>query len=275
MGLGDVIRNLIREWEMAKRLGGFLAAILISATLVGCVATNYYTAKKDGIYFHYYAYSLQYAQQRPWIILRGNWVLDNFHIAAGEGLVMNKGKRYYGKARMDRDGDGKYEDESIYFFDIKLNHRSSNAVMWIQNQELASKSSHKALEVLMRNYAASLTGAGFYAEANVFSLLTVKQKRFVAVIQETKKTLVNRFYALQAKIQVFNIDQRKIQPTHQGNTLMVTMVKIPYKYQSAQGTTMIGSSVMIVGYVNRTEDFDLHRPAYGSFIRQLRFWKHK
>ncbi len=259
---------------MAKIWRECLVAVLMSATIVGC-ADNYHSVKTDGIYFHRYAYSLKFARQKPRVVVQGSWSLDNFHIDSSKGWVMNKGKRYYGNARMDRDGDGKYEDENVYIFDIKLNHTASNAVMWIQNQELSSKSSRKTLEVLMRNYAGSLTGAGFYAEGNVFSMMTIKQKRFVAVIRWTKSILVDRFHALQAKIQVFNIDQRKIEPKHQGNTITVTMVKIPYQYTNASSEKLSGISVMIIGYFNRTEDFEKHQAAYRRFIGQLRFWKHK
>jgi hypothetical protein len=211
-------------------------------------------------------------------VLQG-WLLDNFHNDDSGTMVMNKAPKYYGTTLIDRNGDGKYEKEKVYFFDLKLNHRSSNAVLWIQNQELSEKATFKKVESLLESYVRSLTGAGFYAETNVFSLLTVKQKRFVAVIKEKKRTRLGPYPALSVRIQIFNIDQRKIQPKHQGTMLQITLLKLPYQYDHSGNSEYpeirSGFSVMIIGYHNSADAFPKLLPAYQKLLGLIAFKNEK
>lgn len=248
-----------------------LARLVILATMAlsGCSA-EYVRVKDDGLYFLRYAYHVSYAQKHPRSLARGNWIVDNFHLK-GSDWVINTGAKYQGTAQIDRDGDGQYETETVFLFDVKLNHRASNAVMWIQNQELSLKSTGKSLDVLLNNYASSLTGTGFYAEANVFSILHVKQKRYVAVIKERKKIVLGGRLAIEARIQVLNIDQRRIEPNHQGNTILVTILKTPYKYQEGMEEVRTGQTVMLIGYFNSTQDFAKLKSQYLDFRSQVHF----
>lgn len=259
---------------MKSRLGGIISLAFWITFITGCGGA-YSVVKSDSIHFPRYGYTVEFAGPSPHLVLGSGWVLDNFHKNSDGEWVMNTGSRYYGKAAMDRDGDGNFTDENVYFFDLKLNNSASNAVMWIQTHELSDKASGVTLSVLLRNYTNSLTGTGFYAEANVFSILKVKLKRFVAVIREASATRLEPFYALRAKIQVLNIDQKRVQPKHQGSMIQVTLLKLKYRYKSSSGNTRDGIAVMIIGYINRAEDFEKHLPDYRRLLTQLTFTQHK
>ncbi len=42
-----------------------------------------------------------------------------------------------------------------------------------------------------------------------------------------RPTRLGPYPAISVRIQIFNIDQRKIQPKHQGTMLQITMLKLP------------------------------------------------
>ncbi len=58
---------------------------------------------------------------------------------------------------------------------------------------------------------------------------------------------------------MLNLDKRKVDSNHSGHTIHVTLLKIPYQYKvyEIDGTEHlhVGTSVMLVGYVNTTPVF--------------------
>ncbi len=259
-----------------RSLNVLLTIVILGSS--GCGVSRYAELRADGIHYLHYDYRVKYVNPLSRTVLLG-WLLDNFHTDDSGTMVLNQSKNYYGTALIDRNGDGKYEKEKAYFFDLKLNHRSSNAVLWIQNQELSEKAQYKKVDSLLESYVQSLTGAGFYAEANVFSILTVKQKRFVAVVKEKKRTRLGPYKALSVRIQIFNIDQRKIQPKHQGTMLQITLLKLPYQYDHSGNSeypdVRSGFSVMIIGYRNSAAAFPKHFPAYQKLLGLVEFKKER
>lgn len=251
--------------------------VLLVTVFLGC-SKPFVVFRKDGIYFNRYFYLVKYSDPQQKQIISRDWILDNFH-HDGDRYVMNKGKRYRGYLMIDRDGDGKHEKEPTYIFDLKLNHRTSNAVIWVQNIELSYKDADKSIESLVASYAGSLTGAGFYAESNMFTILTVKQKRYAAVTRHKARTRLGPYQAITARIQVYNMDQMKIEPSHKGEVIQVTLTKVYFKgkrYRTSE--TIWGASVMIVGYCNSAAAFDRSFADYRRFLKQIRFdtpWKPK
>jgi hypothetical protein len=105
-----------------------LILVLGSAALgsAGCGVAQYAELRADGIHYLRYGYRVNFDHALSRNVLRG-WLLDNFHAGDSGQMVLSQGKSYYGTALIDRDGDGKFEKEQVYFFDLKLNHRESRA----------------------------------------------------------------------------------------------------------------------------------------------------
>ncbi len=250
------------------------ATLFVFGLLGGCGGTSLLEVRRDSFHYPRYGYRVKFAKPPSRWVVSNAWLIDNMHADESGKIVLNKGKQYYGYALIDRDGDGKYEKERAYFFDLKLKHRTSGAVIWVQTHELSHKSTDLSLDRLLASYVSSLTGTGFYAEANVFSISVVKQKRFAAVIRQRAKGSLGRHRTLSARVQIVNLDQRKVEPNHPGDSVHVTLLKIPYKYERPYdgGTVPIrGYAVMIIGYYNTTPAFDTLFAAYKKLLSSIVF----
>ena len=103
----------------------------------------------------------------------------------------------------------------------------------------------------------------------------MKQKRYAATIHDKQYVRVGWRRGLMARIRVVNLDQLKVDPKHQGHTIQVILLKLPFRYNapvdSAYYGKMAGHSVMIIGYVNATSTFPALQKDYYRLIKLIAF----
>jgi hypothetical protein len=261
-----------------RRLGSlrvlFIAA-LGSCALLGC-STVTGGIGKTGFEYKDYGYRVLYKNVANRYFINGGWLIDNFYASDDGGWRLKQGRSYYGYQLREKEKVGGVEKKKVYFFDLKLNHRRTNAVIWVQSFKMLQKHSEKELRVLLANYVESLTGSGLYAEGNVYGLLRIKQKKKAAVIKSTRRVQVQQRQALRARLRIHNLDRLKVDPKHSGKTVEILLLRIwVYKQVRVETTwemrTVRYPAIMVIGYQSSTGNFERHLPDFETFLQQFRF----
>ena len=249
---------------MARR-----AACLLVPFLVAACTPKPGLFRKDGFHSARYGFTVCFLYPKHKLFLN-HWFIDNFTYDATTGeLAPKTGKLYMGVRLVDRDNDGNLEREKVYLFDLKLNHRKTNGVIWIQTFELQPGDEGKELRVLLGNYVSSLSGTGLYAEGNIYSILKYKQKKYAAVIKQSAMESLAGYSAQAALIQIYNIDQFKVDPKHRGSMLKVYLMKL--KYYASGDKKNLKTALMLVGYHNTADQFDRYLGDFALFLKNFRF----
>jgi hypothetical protein len=255
----------------------FLAASVLLA-LAGCGAQRYALVDSSGIYFEDWNYRVRWQVPVTQRMLSSQWRLDNFRDDSGT-LVIKDGARYRGHQLVERDGKDEPERVRAFLFDIKLDHRVSDATIWITNLKLSNRQAEKDLDALLTQFASGLTGTGLYDAANVYLFRGNKLKRHAAIVREKASSRLGAHPAITARIQILDLDQVKVEPQHQGDSLQVTLVK--YTYEVKVGVVGDGGemvtvakklpALMVVGYLNASARFSELLPEYVKFLSQISF----
>ncbi len=247
-----------------------LLMITCSALTAACAQSQYVFVSKSGLFFTRYNYSVANVQPPKLGFVSRNWMVDNMHRDENGEWCMNEGERYYGWFMIDRDGDGTLEKERTYIYDLKLKHRQSAAVMWIQSHELGYKESDRALSVMLDRYVGALTGTGLFASSNVFAVHTIKAKSYAARVVQRRESRFHGRKALRAKIALVNLERKRADPSYKGKLLLITLVKIPFDYVHPKYQVRLsGQTVLLVGYYNSFTDYDTAEYDYNRLLKAI------
>jgi hypothetical protein len=216
--------------------------------------------------------------------VNADWKVDNFHRDGSGAWARKAGSDYYGFRLLEDERTGKVRKEKVHFFELKLAHRETNGVIWVQTFKLRPKHRDKKLDVLLRNYATSLSGSGLFVEGNVYGLLGIKVKKYAAMVREKKWIQVDGFHALQAKIDIINLDSARAgskRPERSVDVVLLRFSRPENKYEPVPQrpgywvkTRYHRPVILVVGYKNSAIYFEKHRPDLQAFLRQIRF-KHR
>lgn len=259
-------------------MAGRVVCLLVPFLLASCTPKPG-VFRKDGFHSARYGYAVCFLYPKHKLFIN-HWFIDNFTIDSTTGeLTPKTGKLYMGYRLVDRDNDGNLEKEKVFLFDLKLNHRKTNGVIWVQTFELQPGDKGKELAVLLGNYVSSLSGTGLYAEGNIYSILKFKQKKYAAVVKQSAMENLGGYSTQSALIQIYNIDQFKVDPKHRGSMLKVFLMKLKYYatkwdgtlYYTSTGKKLLKTALMLVGYYNSADRFDRHLGDFTLFLKNFRF----
>ncbi len=262
-------------------VGGLcLATVLVSGACVsspGALGDGGYVRPKYGLRILY-----KDVENRRFI--NADWRVDNFYRNQSGEWNRKKGRDYYGIRLVEDDRRGGVKKEKIDFFELKLSHRTTGAVIWMQTFKLKPRHRDMKLDVLLNNYARSLSGSGLFVEGNIYGLLQLKIKKHAAVVRAKKWVRVNNSHALRARIEIVNLDRARVDPRHRGRTVEVVLLRFYWttedELQSRKNPNhwvkyrFYHPVVMVIGYKSSATYFEKHRSDFQAFLQQIRFRRH-
>jgi hypothetical protein len=178
---------------------------------------------------------------------------------------------YVGREAVDFKGDGHWTRLPVYFFDLKLDNRKSSAVIWMQSVRLGRDDAERNLRNLMEDYAEALSGSGFYA--TVHDGLVIKSKSYAAKIVAGTDTTLGGLPSYDAKLEVANLDQIRLDPNARAALLRVVLVRTPYIHNWADPQTppLEAHTLIRVGYRANPSDFEANMADFERFLTLLEF----
>jgi hypothetical protein len=262
-------------------------ALLALTAATGCLAS---TGEWSGRGFQQKTYGWRADYPAGQAKLLGpDWQLDNWQNENGQ-LVAKSGERYVAVREEDENRDGTIdasERKQVFIYDLKFVNAHNNGVIWVQTHPLHDFNADKDLDVMLRNYADSLSGTGLYEEGSVFGLRATKARSFTTFVNDQRETRLGPHRALSASIELAETERLRDDPSRRASKLRIVLTKFEYLVRLAApaGTTQVDvpapgdnqgtsswkkqTAVMLVGYANDVEHFDAGLQDFEAFTSRL------
>ncbi|MGO9837610.1 MAG: hypothetical protein ACLP1X_25760 [Polyangiaceae bacterium] len=234
-----------------------------------------------------YGYKVAYSDPGGKSFASGDWTLDNYFVDEMGDLKAKKGNNYEAKREFDEDGDGQISSsetsqENIY--DLRLLNRRDNGVIWVKAHPLLPDDAHRDLEVTLNDYADGLSGAGLYAQSNLFSVERVHERHFTTFVTAKNQVTVGDVPGLAGTVELAEVEKLRLDPSFRSAKIRIVLVKFYFYDCGSQfgrhpwpTVTHDGSScfkrpgLLVVGYYNTVDRFDEDLPEFEHMVQRISF----
>ena len=259
--------------HVARVLAPLASAALLALSFAACLpAGGTGTFGMDGFHHAEFPISVHYTNPTAKEFLGPDWRIDNYYID-GYGLIgaPKSTSEYAGREAVDFHGDGRLTRLPVYFFDLKLDNRKTSAVIWLQSVRLGKNDTDRNLRNMVEDYAEALSGSGFYAALH--DGLVVKAKTYAAKIVDGKERTLGGFPAYDARLEVANLDQIRLDPSARSLIVRVVLVRTDYVHNwgSMDEGPLESRALVRVGYRASPSDFEAGLPDFERFLTLLEF----
>ncbi len=255
--------------------------------LAGCASSGPHF-KADGLRHSEYGYVLKYSQRAQRVFVSGDWRIENFQTdGSGEPIKLKSGPRYETAIAFDYDGDGEPDNIGTFpSYDLRLKHRKTAAHLWLSNQPISADHGQTDLSVLMRDLVDGVGGTGQFqvqvgGPNHHKTVVVVENRRYAAKLVSTTPRTVSGFPALEGLIEIYNLDQSKLDEQRPIERARVIMLRPPFRHavvtQSARQRSRRGSAVpevpvlTILAYSAQVDQFDVAAADLDVLAGQLKF----
>ena len=248
----------------------FVVALLaaLAFPVLGCATGGTFAA--DGFHHTDYPYVVRYSDPGTREFLDANWRIDNY-VVNYDGTIgaLKTTEDYEGPTELDVTGSGNFSKVTLPYFDLKLDNRKTSAVIWLQTIPLNKGREERNLKNLAEDYASAISGSGFYAAVEDQGKV-IREKTFAAKIVEGKETTLGGLEAYDAKIELANADQLRLDPAARTAIIRVVFVRTNYTHDFLGHDFPVHTFVR-VGYRASPGDFDAGLPDFERFLKLLQF----
>ena len=264
----------------------FVIVVVSLASAVGCTTPSG-EWNAQGFQEKTYGWKASYPTGQTHL-LGADWQLDNWHDESGN-LVAKDGPKYIANLEEDENRDGKIdpsETHKIHIFDLKYVNGRDNGVIWVQTRAMHPLDAARDLDVMLGNYADSLTGTGLYENGSVFGVSTIKARSFTTFVADRKEVRLGPHRALRAVIELAQTEHLRADPASRAAKIGVVLTKFYYlePLEAGQGIPVADikllvneggrtwrrrTAVLLVGYYNDAEHFDRELPDFDAFVSRL------
>jgi hypothetical protein len=249
-----------------------LLAFLVAVPLIACAAVAG-SFGADGFHSAQFPYVVHYAIPATKEFLGPDWRIDNYYVADDGSIGDPKATgAYQGREAVDLKGDGKLTRWTTYYFDLKLDNRKSSGVIWVQTLQLGRNDADRNLRNLVEDYAEALSGSGFFAVVN--SGIVIKAKAYAAKIVDGKDTTLGGLPAYDARLELANLDQVRLDPSSRSALIRIVLVKTNYTLPFGGGPNdppVESRTLVRAGYSASPADFEAGLPDFERFLKLLEF----
>jgi hypothetical protein len=235
-----------------------------------------------------YGYKVAYSDAAGKAFAGGDWTLDNYFVDERGNSKPKKGNNYEAKREFDEDGDGQIsssETSQEYIYDLRLLNGRDNGVIWVKAHPLLPTDAHRDLEVVLNDYADGLSGAGLYAQSNLFSIERVHERHFTTFVTAKSDVNVGDVPGLEGTVELAEVEKLRLDPSFRSAKVRVVLVKF-YFYECNSHTratrpwpivTHDGDScfqrpgLLVVGYYNTADRFSADLPEFEHIVQRISF----
>jgi hypothetical protein len=245
-----------------------LASFASLAALAGCATTGG-SFEPDGFHQGQFPLAVHYTAPETKDFLGPDWRIDNFYLFDDGTIGSRKTtKAYAGRQVIDLRGDGRLTKLDAFYFDLKLDNRKTSAVIWLQTLPLGRNETDRNLKNLVEDYADDLSGTGFFAAVNDGRAL--KSKTYAARIVSGADTTLGKLPAYDARLELANLDQIRLDPSARTALIRVVLVKTDYKRWIGDEDSHLEARMLVrVGYSASPSDFDASLPDFERFLKLI------
>ncbi len=246
--------------------------------LGGC-ATTRSPFERNGFRQIKHEYSIKYRKPDKCVFINSRWKIDNYYASCSKGVFERKtGKTYKGVRYVDWGGDGTSDAYKTYYYDLRLRHRNNPGTIWVITTDIPTRMKSTFIDVFLDNYVTSLTGAEIQIHSAPTVAVHIDERRHATKILKKERLDVGPHGAVDAVIEIANVDQLRLDPNHRTAMERLVILKIDgivgdQNFTSIHTQKRPGKVLMIIGYYNTPEYFESGLDDFESFLKQFTFGK--
>jgi len=238
-----------------------VAVVAAVVGVAGCESSGVF----DGTAFHsrVYPYTIRYADPEEHALLSSDWVVENYYADATGKPTTSKRRGEYRKLRDIELTSGSTTEQYVDVYDVMLEHRASDAVIWMRSIPMSPRQPRLDLRVVAGEYAERLSGSGFFATD--LGRARVESQTYASRLMSGRPVVVAGLEGYEATIEVANVDQLKLDPSSRVAMVRVVFVHTPFTSPTRSDSDKLPIMWMI-GYANNPTDFEAQAPDFTRFL---------
>ncbi len=207
-----------------------------------------------------YPYEVHYVEDGPKNLLGEDWRLDNYVWTRGTPTDEKRGREYFVTREYDLDDDGDADvrrDEPYY--DLLLEHRRKDAVIWLRSVPISNDDREKDLSVFARNYVEAASGStSALVRFGLDGPVRGAGKRLASRVLSQAGCSIALSPAYRVDFEVANVDQRDLTPGARWTRNRVVLLRTPFRHVPSpeEHKDISVPVVMLAGLRAAPEDFE-------------------
>lgn len=248
--------------------------MVLSAAMTGvsCM-TAAGTFTPDRFAHNEYPYEVRYVEEGPKNLLGADWRLDNYVWSRGTPASEKQGRDYFVTREYDLDDDGNADlsvDEPYY--DLLLEHRRKDAVIWLRSVPISNDDANKDLSVFAENYVESASGAsGVQVRFGLDGSARSGGRRFASRVLSRAGCSIASSPAYRVDFEVANVDRLQLAPSARWSRNRVVLLRPPFRHVPApeDHKDISVPVVMLAGLRAAPEDFETLSADFDRLLDRL------
>jgi hypothetical protein len=228
--------------------------------------------KADGFHDSDLPIAVRYADAATHNFVGPDWRVDNF-VVRPDGTIgeAKTAKGYKVDQEIDLDDDGKPETRTVFAYELKLVNRVTTASIWVEGVMLPMHQKDRSLRSFLDDLVETISGTGVYQINGANPKRVGTTKSYGARVIDAKDSKVGGFDALDATLEVVNLDQLKVDPNAKSSVGRVVFVRTDYDHQiRSAGHDYADTRVMVVvGCDSNPRDFDATNADFTRFLQSM------
>jgi hypothetical protein len=254
-----------------RNRGGLLIALLGGA---GCAVPNAGVISPGKYQSKLYPLSLvgrstDQASAASAGLMPPGWRLDNFY---GKELP-NRPKEtepYMTDLAFDWNGDGRYEEQRREFaYLLRFESRLNDGVAWLRGIPVSTDLADMDLSALMTKFGDALSGANYETMTLNREVRVITEAHYASVITASAGCKWAGLECVTAAIDLANVDQLKLDPTHRSRRLRVVIARTPFRYEPSAVSSNAYPVYLFAGYANLPANFEAGLPDFLSLLQRV------
>ncbi|MDJ0764483.1 MAG: hypothetical protein QNJ97_16015 [Myxococcota bacterium] len=254
------------------------AMTIVLLLVFGCVQPQSTTVlRKSGLYHTKCDLVIDLKKRKKYL---RNWRIENWAYQKHNKKYVRRGTDIY-KIRLylDLNGDGKRVPYEVYEDDLLLKNKLNPGTIWIRTFELPRQISRKKLEVFLKYYAGSLSGARTYLKSGPLGVTTGDTNAYATKINDVHQFSFGGWKAIAATVEIADIAQLRLDPEHREGYIRVIFVKIP-NFDQMYGVKEVryrpsGRGLAMFAYFNSPEFYEASLDDFYALLSRAKVENHR
>jgi hypothetical protein len=255
-----------------------LLIAIVAVCAAACGTPSQVRFETDGLHYESGGIGIRFRVPKYAAFINGKWRITNWTMTRRGDLERKYGEPYEGSLFIDLDGDDRAEQCPGYFTDLEMRNSETGGEIWVLMREQPKYRAQMKLDVLVDEYAESLSFEGFASTGsfdvwNNEAKSNGEAKAYGARVVSREFMMFGPYEAVMATIEMANLAQVKLDPSTRSGYVRVLFARVPgFQTSMMTDTGWFPHSdvgLLVVGYHEAPAYFEKGLPDFEAFLKQF------
>jgi len=255
-----------------------LIAALVAACAAACGTPSQVAFDTGGLKYESGGIGIRFRVPRHSAFINGKWRISNWARTRSGDLERKYGEPYEGVLHIDLNGDDRAEYCPGYFTDLEMRNSETGGEIWVLMREQPKYRAQLKLDVLIDEYAESLsfegyTSTGSFDAWNNEAKARGRARAYGARVVSREFMMFGPYEAVMATIEIANLAQVDLDPSARSAYVRVLFARVP-GFQTNMKTDTgwfphSGIGLLVIGHHEPPAYFEKGLADFEAFLKQF------